>query len=80
MKCIIEKLDHQGRGISFIDGKITFIENALPGEEVEIKITNEKKKFNEAIITKRIKNSETRIEPKCPYYNECGGCNFKKIC
>ena len=76
MKCIIEKLDHQGRGISFIDGKITFIENALPGEEVEIKITNEKKKFNEAIITKRIKNSEKRIEPKCPYYNECGGCNL----
>lgn len=76
MKCIIEKLDHQGRGIAFIDGKITFIENALPSEEVEVKITNEKKKFNEAIIIKKIKNSDKRIEPKCPYYNECGGCNL----
>lgn len=79
MKCIIEKLDHQGRGIAFIDGKITFIENALPGENVEIKITNEKKKFNEAVIVKRINNSSIRIKPKCPYYDECGGCNLQHI-
>ena len=52
MKCIIEKLDHQGRGIAFIDGKITFVENALPGEELEIEILyndendNEKEKEN----------------------------------
>jgi 23S rRNA (uracil1939-C5)-methyltransferase len=76
MKCIIEKLDHQGRGIAFIDGKITFVENALPGEELEIQITNEKKKFKEAIVKKRITISNDRIEPKCPYYNECGGCNL----
>lgn len=73
---IIEKLDNHGRGICYINNKITFIENALPNEEVEIKITKENKKYNEGIVTKYIKKSSKRIEPKCPYFEECGGCNL----
>lgn len=76
MEVTIEKLDHQGRGITHIDGKITFVENALPEEIVEIKLTKSDKKINEAVITKFIKKSSKRIESKCPYYKECGGCNL----
>ena len=43
-KCKIEKLDHQGRGISHFHDKIIFIENALPKEEVEVNITKSTKK------------------------------------
>ena len=76
MKALIDRLDHQGRGITYIDGKITFVENALPNEEVEIEITNSSKKYNEAQVVNYIKKSDKRIEPICPYYNECGGCNL----
>lgn len=79
MQCIIEKLDHQGRGITRIDGKITFIENALPDEVVDIEIVSSNKNFNEGIIKNIIKKSSKRIEPKCPYYNECGGCNLMHL-
>ena len=79
MKCVIEKMDHQGRGISFIDGKITFIENALPNEVVDIDITNEKKKFNEGIVKTYIEKSKDRIVPKCKYYDVCGGCNLMHL-
>ena len=79
MKCVIEKMDHQGRGITFIDGKITFIENALPNEIVDIKMTNEKKKFNEGIVLSYIKKSNDRVEPKCKYYDVCGGCNLMHL-
>ena len=41
MKVKIEKLDHFGRGIAFVDGKICFINNALPGEIVKIKIVRQ---------------------------------------
>jgi len=75
----IEKLDHKGRGITFKDNKITFIENALPGEIVEIKILKEKKKFNEGIIDRIIEKSIDRIEPICPYYDLCGGCNIMHL-
>lgn len=76
MKTIIEKLDNQGRGISFINGKITFIDNALPGEEVEIKITKENSKIIEAEVINYIKKSDIRINEICPYGKECGGCNL----
>ncbi|MBE6154524.1 MAG: class I SAM-dependent RNA methyltransferase [Firmicutes bacterium] len=72
----IEKLDHFGYGISFIDNKIVFIKDAIPGDIVDIKIINEKKKYSEAIVTKYIKKSSDRIESVCPYFNLCGGCNL----
>lgn len=72
----IERLDHQGRGIAYIDDKITFVENALPGEEVLIKITNSKKKYNEGIVDKYIQKSEKRVDNVCPFYESCGGCNI----
>jgi len=72
----IEKLDHFGYGIAFIDNKIVFIKDAIPGDIVGIKIIIEKKKYSEAIVTKYIKKSSDRIESVCPYFNLCGGCNL----
>ena len=76
MSVKIERIDHQGRGIGYLDGKIVFVKNALPLEEVEIKITKSNSKILEADVTKYIKKSDLRIEEVCPYYGECGGCNL----
>ena len=75
MKYEIEKLDHEGRGI-IRDGKIIFVENALPKEIVEFKILKEKKNFIEAESTSIENPSLERCTPNCKYYNECGGCNL----
>lgn len=72
----IESLDHMGRGITRINGKITFVNKALPNEIVEIKVTKSKNKYNEAEIIRIKKSSVNRIDVKCPYYNECGGCQL----
>ena len=74
MEVTIEKLDNFGRGITYINDKIVFVENALPEEEVEIEIINDKKKYSEAKVLNIIKKSKDRIKPLCPYSNECGGC------
>ena len=73
---LIKNLDNFGRGISYINNKIVFIKNALPGEIVDIKITTSKKKYQEAIVTKYHQKSPQRILTKCPYFNKCGGCNL----
>lgn len=73
---IIEKLDNHGRGICYINDKITFVKNALPNEVVSINITKESKKYNEAEVVKYLNVSKDRIESICPYYLECGGCNL----
>ena len=72
----IEKLDNTGRGICYINDKITFVENALPDEIVNIKLTKESKKYNEAEVIEYIKTSPKRVNPLCPFYNDCGGCNL----
>lgn len=75
----IESLDHHGRGITKIDNKISFIENALPGEIVEVNITKNKKKYLEGNVKKYIKYSKNRVTAPCKYYNFCGGCNIMHL-
>ena len=45
MEVVIKKLDHFGRGITYINDKICFVDFALPEEIVDIEITKEKKKY-----------------------------------
>lgn len=75
----ITKLDNQGRGITYQDGKIIFVENALENEEVSIILTQDKKKYACAVATAIQTENENRVIPKCPYYKKCGGCNLMHI-
>ncbi len=76
MNVNIIKFDHFGRGIGKINEKIIFVDKALPGEVVDIKITNEKKNYLEGKIDKLVNKSNDRIKPICPFYDKCGGCNL----
>lgn len=70
----VHALDYEGRGVARIDGKAVFIEGALPGEEVNCRITKSKKHFDEAETVEVLLASEQRIEPRCPHFSDCGGC------
>ena len=72
----IEKFDNNARGLTRIEGKITFVPKTLPEELVEIEITKSEKKYNEARAAKILEPSSKRIEAKCPYYDFCGGCDL----
>lgn len=80
MKVKIEKLDHFGRGITHVNDKIAFIENALPQEIVEIQITKEKKNYLEGEVLEILEKSPIRMEEECPYSKVCGGCQLNHIC
>ena len=75
-KVLIEKLDDFGRGIAHINNKVIFVKKALPEEEVEIKIINDKNSFSVSEVTNYLKLSKDRIKSKCPYFEVCGGCNL----
>ena len=75
----IERFDDLGRGIGYINNKVTFIDKVVPEDIVEIELTKEKKKYNEAKLIKIIKPSPLRIDAKCPYFSKCGGCQFQNI-
>lgn len=73
----ITGLDHLGRGIGRVNGKIIFVKNAYIDEEVIVKVTKEKKKFLEGEVISFEKKSPYRIDPKCSILN-CG-CALKHI-
>ena len=79
MQVKIERFDDLGRGIGYINNKVTFIDKVVPEDIVEVELTKEKKKYNEAKLIKIIKQSPLRIDAKCPYFSKCGGCQFQNI-
>lgn len=79
MELKVEKLDHQGRGIAYNEGKVVFIENALDDEVVYANIIKETNKFSEAIVDKYIEKSNNRVKSKCSFYESCGGCHLRHM-
>lgn len=79
VKVLIESLAHDGRGVTHVDGKVVFIDEALPGEEVEFIYTDSRRDYAEGKVEKLIKTVEIRGEPECLYFGRCGGCSFQHV-
>ncbi len=75
----IETLSHDGRGIAKINGKTTFIDNALPAETVQFRYTSAQRKFDEGIAITIDNPSSHRVEPKCKFFDICGGCALQHL-
>lgn len=74
MKVEIKKIGINGEGIGYVDRMPVFIPGALIGEEVDIKITEKKKRYATAEVNRVMKKSKSRIKPKCQIQHACGGC------
>ncbi|MBO8160261.1 MAG: 23S rRNA (uracil(1939)-C(5))-methyltransferase RlmD [Thermosipho sp. (in: Bacteria)] len=76
----IEKLAYGGSGIGKLPGgKIVFVEGAYPGELIEVDVISEKKDFAIGTVKSFIERIPERRRPVCPYFRECGGCDFLDI-
>ena len=75
----IESLDQEGRGIARRDGKVIFIEGALPGESVEIETYRKKAAFEVAVATTIRNESASRTTPGCEFFGLCGGCSLQHM-
>jgi 23S rRNA (uracil1939-C5)-methyltransferase len=78
-KALITSISHDGRGITHVDGKIVFVEGALPEEEVRFIYGKRHKNFDEAFAAEIIKPAATRVTPKCRHFGICGGCNLQHM-
>ncbi len=78
MQFRIEKLIQGGAGLATdSQGKRVLIEGALPSELVEVSIVEEKPGFNRGQVDAILEASSDRVEPACPYWGICGGCDFQ---
>ncbi|MGL4697566.1 23S rRNA (uracil(1939)-C(5))-methyltransferase RlmD [Enterococcus larvae] len=75
----IKRLGINGEGLGYYKRTIVFVQNALPNEQVSVKITKVNPKFMEAQLLKITKPSPDRITPPCPVYETCGGCQLQHL-
>ncbi|HNT37264.1 MAG TPA: TRAM domain-containing protein, partial [bacterium] len=76
----IQGLSSAGQGVARAeDGKVVFIEGALPDETCLIRRHYHKRTFDRGTLLEIVTPSPDRIEPRCPHYSECGGCQLQHL-
>lgn len=79
VKVTIESLAHDGRGVAHVDGKVIFIDEALPGEELEFIYTDSRKDYAEGRVETLFTRAPERVDAKCEHFGKCGGCSFQHV-
>jgi 23S rRNA (uracil1939-C5)-methyltransferase len=76
-------MDAHGVGRTVTDdgspGKVIFVDGALPGERVSYFSYRKKPAFEQALIVKLVRASVMRTQPKCPFFDKCGGCSMQHL-
>ena len=76
----VESLDLEGQGVAHnADGKVVFIDGALPGEEVQVQVHRRKNNWEQASMTALRRESSQRVTPLCRHFGVCGGCKMQHL-
>jgi 23S rRNA (uracil1939-C5)-methyltransferase len=76
----VGELAHGGAAVARVDGRVVFVEGAIPGETVEAEVTHRRKDFWRAQATTVLDAAQTRVEPPCRYFGlGCGGCQLQYV-
>ena len=76
---LIENVAAEGKAIAHYEGTVVFVEFAVPGDIVDIRIYKKKKNYMEGFILRMVKPSPHRLEPFCKHFGVCGGCKWQPL-
>src|SRR6185295_16779721 len=79
MEIIIERILPGGLGLGHAEDKTVMVSLAAPGDRLHVRIDREKGNVCFASIVEIIEPSPQRVEPPCPYFGRCGGCDFQQL-
>jgi 23S rRNA (uracil1939-C5)-methyltransferase len=75
----IERIVGDGNGIGFHDGQTVFVPETAPGDRVRAKVRSHRGTVIQAELLEVLEPSPRRVEPPCPYFFACGGCDFQQL-
>jgi tRNA/tmRNA/rRNA uracil-C5-methylase (TrmA/RlmC/RlmD family) len=75
----VERILPGGMGLAHAGGKTVFVSLAAPGDRVRVRIDRQQGELLFASIVQIITPSPERVEPPCPYFGRCGGCDFQQL-
>ncbi len=70
---------HGGQALGRHEGRVVFVTGGIAGEEVAVEIVEEKKRYARARLIEVLSPSPHRVEPPCPHFGLCGGCQWQHI-
>lgn len=76
---LVENMAAEGKCISRLEGRVIFIEGAVPGDIVDVSLTRIKTSFLEGKVVGIKKLSDKRAEPFCEHFGLCGGCKWQNV-
>ncbi len=75
----IESLTNMGQVVGRDNGWVVMTPFALPGERVQVRIYRNNKSYSEADLVQVLRASHDRIDPVCPVFQQCGGCQYQHL-
>lgn len=76
----IESLAYGGDAVGHLDdGRTAFVKGGCPGDRVSVVITEDRGRFVRATVADILTASPQRVEPPCPYFGSCGGCQWQHV-
>lgn len=78
-KVKIESMAFGGYGVARVEGKVLFIPYTVPGDEVWVEVMKEKRRYAMGKLVRIVEPSSQRVNPPCPFFGGCGGCQWQHI-
>jgi 23S rRNA (uracil1939-C5)-methyltransferase len=75
----IERILPGGMGLAHAAGKTVFVSLAAPGDRLRVRVERQQANVLFASIEEILTPSPVRVEPPCPYFGRCGGCDFQQL-
>ncbi|NLG51151.1 MAG: TRAM domain-containing protein, partial [Chloroflexi bacterium] len=75
----LRDLAYGGDAVGRYEGQVVFVPGGIPGETVEVEITERRKSFMRGRLLRVLSPAPERVEPPCPYAKSCGGCQWQHI-
>jgi tRNA/tmRNA/rRNA uracil-C5-methylase (TrmA/RlmC/RlmD family) len=75
----IDTLTNLGQGLGRVDGWVVIVPFTLPGEKIRARVYRNHKNYSDADLIEIVTPSPDRIEPKCPLFGQCGGCQYQTL-
>jgi len=79
MEVTIERILPGGLGLAHAEGKTIMVPLAAPGDRLRIRIERQKGNVAFASLVEVLEPSPMRVDPPCPYFGRCGGCDFQQL-
>lgn len=78
-KILVQDYAAEGKSLARVDGKVVFIEGAVPGDVVDVQLSKNKSDWAEGHTVKIHSYSADRVTPFCRHFGVCGGCQWQML-